>query len=355
LIEIKNLKKTYHVKQGAVEALRSVSLKIEQGEFFVLLGSSGSGKTTLLRSVAGLETPDAGEISIGGTVVFSKERSVVVPPEERQLGMVFQSYAIWPHMTVFANVALPLTLGRQKIPKGDIRARTMEALRLVQLEELADRPAPLLSGGQQQRVALARALAVNPKLVLMDEPLSNLDARLREEMRTQIRDLAKRLRMTVLYVTHDQEEAMVLGDRIGVMVDGRLVSQGLPEDLYEKPPTQGMAEFFGSITWLEGKAVNGHGLETRLGILRVGGNYQNGATGMAGIRPEDIELSEGLSGAANEFQGDVRSRTFLGDQVIYAIQINGVTIEVKTMSKKRLGERPCVRLPEEKIKFYPNA
>lgn len=355
MIEIKDLKKTYHVKHGTVEALRSVSLKVEQGEFFVLLGASGSGKTTLLRSVAGLETPDAGEISIAGTVVFSKEKSIVVPPEERRFGMVFQSYAIWPHMTVFGNVALPLTMGRQKIPKAQIRARALEALRLVQLEQLADRPAPLLSGGQQQRVALARALAVNPKLVLMDEPLSNLDARLREEMRVQIRDLAKRLHMTVLYVTHDQEEAMVLGDRIGVMADGRLVSQGLPEDLYEKPLTQGMAEFFGSITWLEGKAVNGHGLETRLGTLRVGGDYQHGATGMAGIRPEDIELSDVLSGATNEFQGDLQSRTFLGDQVVYAIQINGVMIEVKTMSKKHLGDRPCVRLPEEKIKFYPNA
>jgi iron(III) transport system ATP-binding protein len=161
--------------------------------------------------------------------------------------------------------------------------------------------------------------------------------------------------MTVLYVTHDQEEAMVLGDRIGVMADGRIVSQGIPEELYEKPPTQGVAEFFGSITWLEGKALDSHALETRLGKLLVGGNFQRGSAGQVGIRPEDIELSDSLSGAANEFQGSVRARTFLGDQVVYSIQINGVMIEVKTMSKKHLGDRPCVRLPAEKIKFYPNA
>ena len=353
MVEISDLSKSFQVRQSRVDALRSVSQSLTEGEFFVLLGPSGSGKTTLLRCVAGLETPDDGEIRIGGETVFSAKDKISVSPEERQIGMVFQSYAIWPHMTVFENVALPLTHGRKRIARPLVRERVLEALRLVQMADVADRPAPLLSGGQQQRVALARALAVSPKLVLMDEPLSNLDARLREEMRQQIRELAKRLKMTVLYVTHDQVEAMVLADRIAVMADGAIISEGSPEQLYEKPSNKRVAEFFGSITWLDGEALDPHWIQTGLGKIAIAERLTPRQAGVAGIRPEDVEVYAVLTGCENEFEGEVVSRTFLGDQLIYAIQVNGILLQLKTMSKKPLEGRMAVKFPREKIKFYP--
>ncbi len=226
---------------------------------------------------------------------------------------------------------------------------------MVQLELMVDRPAPLLSGGQQQRVALARALAVNPKLILMDEPLSNLDARLREEMRVQIRALAKRLNTTVLYVTHDQVEAMVLADRIGVMSNGSIVSIGSPEDLYEAPATKGVADFFGSINWLEGETAEGNVLKTRLGQLSVKQVIQPGQLGTVGIRPEDIEVTTSSTGRDNEFKGELGSRTFLGDQLVYDIQVGGVMLQGKTMSKDRLENPVYVRIPSDKIKFFPSS
>jgi len=257
-------------------------------------------------------------------------------------------------MSVFQNVALPLTYGRQKIARSLVRDRVLEALRLVQLEEMGDRPSPLLSGGQQQRVALARALAVNPKLVLMDEPLSNLDARLREEMRTHIRDLVKRLSMTVLYVTHDQVEAMVLADRIGVMSNGSIISIGSPEDLYEGPANKGVAEFFGSINWLEAETTEGGVLKTSLGKLIIKQGVRPGQSGMVGIRPEDIEVTASSSDRENEFKGELVSRTFLGDQIVYAIQVSGVTLQCKTMNKERLEGHVTIRIPKDRIKFFPS-
>ena len=355
MIEVRNLVKTFNVGHGEVRALQAVSQRVEEGEFFVLLGPSGSGKTTLLRCVAGLETPDEGEINISGQTMFSNKENIHIPPEERQIGMVFQSYAIWPHLTVFENVALPLTYGRKKIARSLVRERVLEALQLVQLEPMADRPAPLLSGGQQQRVALARALAVNPKLVLMDEPLSNLDARLREEMRVHIRDLAKRLNTTVLYVTHDQVEAMVLADRIGVMSNGSIVSIGSPEDLYEGPATEGVADFFGSINWLKGETSEGDTLETGLGKLSAQQVASPGQSGMVGIRPEDIEVRAASSGSANEFAGALVSRTFLGDQLVYDIRVGDVVLQCKTMNKERLADQVYVRIPRNKIKFFPSS
>jgi iron(III) transport system ATP-binding protein len=193
MISIRRLHKRFIVSDGAVAAVKALDLEIAEGEFFVIVGASGSGKTTLLRCIAGLEVPDAGEIRIAGQVVSSDSPPTWVPPQQRKLGMVFQSYAVWPHLTVAENVALPLAEGSQRIRRSEVTARVKEALRLVQLEEQADRPATLLSGGQQQRVALARAIAVNSRILLMDEPLSNLDARLREEVRGKIRELAKQL------------------------------------------------------------------------------------------------------------------------------------------------------------------
>jgi iron(III) transport system ATP-binding protein len=267
--------------------------------------------------------------------------------------MVFQSYAIWPHMTVFDNVALPLTYGRKRIKKHLVRNRVLDALRLVQLDELAERPSPLLSGGQQQRVALARALAINPKLVLMDEPLSNLDARLREEMRDQIRDLAKRLKMTVIYVTHDQVEAMVVADRIAVMSLGSIISIGSPEALYDGPANRTVAEFFGSINWLEAEVVGQGVLQTKMGRLSWDDDGVRGKVGMVGLRPEDIELGgRAAAGQDNAFTGSIVSRTFLGDLNVYDVRIGGVDLKVKTMQKGQLENPVHVRIPKERVKFF---
>jgi iron(III) transport system ATP-binding protein len=352
MIEVRSLQRVFKVGQRQVEALCHINQRVDEGEFLVLLGPSGSGKTTLLRCVAGLETPDDGDISISGRTVFSKKDNVFVPPEDRQIGMVFQSYAIWPHMTVFQNVALPLRYGRKKIHRARVRERVLDALRLVQLEELADRPSPMLSGGQQQRVALARALAINPTLVLMDEPLSNLDARLREEMREQIRDLAKRLKMTVLYVTHDQVEAMVVADRIAVMSKGSIISVGSPEELYEGPANKNVAEFFGSINWLAAEVTAAGLLKTKMGTLSCNGGTVAGQTGMIGLRPEDIEVRSGSTGSENEFKGEILSRTFLGDLSVYSLRVGEIVLQSKTMLKERLENQVYIKVPKDRIKFF---
>jgi len=238
---------------GKFSAVSGVDLRVNEGEFVTLLGPSGCGKTTTLRMVAGLEQNTGGRISIGDRVVSDAERGLFVPAERRALGMVFQSYAIWPHMTVFDNVAYPLRVRRT--PRPDIRARVLEALRLVEMGDYADRPAPALSGGQQQRVAIARALVFEPALLLLDEPLSNLDARLRAQMGAEFRALQKRLQITSLYVTHDQEEAMALSDRIVVMQAGRVLQIGTPEEIYQRPLSQAVATFFGSPNLLPATVV----------------------------------------------------------------------------------------------------
>ena len=227
MLEVTGLKKTYTTREVEVPAVNSLDLNVEKGEFVTLLGPSGCGKTTTLRCVAGLEVPNEGEITIGGRTVFSYRKRVNVPVEKRDIGIVFQSYAIWPHMNVFENVAFPLKSGK-RIRREEIRSRVEEALRKVRMEEYIFRPAPQLSGGQQQRVALARALVKRPGLLLLDEPLSNLDAKLREETRLEIKDIVKDLATTVLYVTHDQAEALSMSDRILVMGNGVVLQEGTP-------------------------------------------------------------------------------------------------------------------------------
>ncbi|MCS7172377.1 MAG: ABC transporter ATP-binding protein [Armatimonadetes bacterium] len=234
---------------GSVTAVDRVSLSVAKGEFVTLLGPSGCGKTTTLRIMAGLEEADEGRVYIGGRLVSDPQTGIFVPPERRSVGMVFQSYAVWPHMTVFGNVAFPLRIRRW--PAEAIRRRVLEVLQLVGLHHLADRPATTLSGGQQQRVAIARAIVYEPEVLLMDEPLSNLDAKLREEMRNELRALQRRLGMTTVYVTHDQEEAMVLSDRVVVMHAGRVLQVGTPEEIYLRPADATVAEFLGSPTLLD--------------------------------------------------------------------------------------------------------
>jgi ABC-type sugar transport system ATPase subunit len=323
MISIRRLHKVFNVRDGAVHAVKSLDLEIAEGELFVIVGASGSGKTTLLRLIAGLEAPDGGEIRIAGRVVSSDNPPTWVPPQRRKLGMVFQSYAVWPHLSVFENVALPLAEGSQRIPRKEVTSRVREALRLVQLDDLEDRPATLLSGGQQQRVALARAIAVNSRIVLMDEPLSNLDARLREEVRGKIRDLAKQLGSTVLYVTHDQVEAMAISDKIALMQAGELLQVGTPLEIYHKPHRAEVAEFFGSVNWLDAKVVQAGLAESVIGKLRISGSSKPGEELLLGFRPECLTLVDtNMSSDANTFDGKLQSSTFLGDQFVFTALVN---------------------------------
>lgn len=322
MISVRRLHKRFDVSDGVLAAIKSLDLEIAEGELFVIVGASGSGKTTLLRCIAGLETPNGGEIRIAGRTVSSDNPPTWIPPQQRKLGMVFQSYAVWPHLTVSQNVALPLAEGSQRIPHREVARRVQEALRLVQLEEQADRPATLLSGGQQQRVALARAIAVNSRIVLMDEPLSNLDARLREEVRGKIRELAKQLGSTVLYVTHDQVEAMAIADRIALMQAGELLQVGAPFQIYHEPSCAAVAEFFGSVNWLEACIVEAGVAESPIGKLQIPGAGKAGERVLLGFRPECLSLLDSDGPDGNSFRVKIASSTFLGDQFIYTAIVN---------------------------------
>jgi iron(III) transport system ATP-binding protein len=257
VLTVKNLRKSFSSERGVVNAVDDVSFSVASGEFFTLLGPSGCGKSTTLRCVAGLEKISSGTIEIDGEIVASESR--FVESNRRPISMVFQSYAIWPHMTVLGNVTFPLSYrgseGSGRLGRDKRRERGMEALRLVQLDHLADRDAPFLSGGQQQRVALARALVVRPKLLLLDEPLSNLDAKLREEMRIEIKELTGRLGISTIYVTHDQAEALSMSDRIAVMSEGKILQLGAPRQIYLEPLSTSVARIVGNVNVLRGTVV----------------------------------------------------------------------------------------------------
>jgi len=332
MISIRGLVKQFRMADGTVTAINGLDLEVAEGEFYVIVGASGSGKTTLLRCVAGLESPDAGEITLAGRTVSSDNPPCWVPPHHRRLGMVFQSYAVWPHMTVYDNVALPLTDGVQRIPRREVDARVHEALEMVELDHVAKRPATLLSGGQQQRVALARAIAVNSKMLLMDEPLSNLDARLREDVRGRIRDLAKQLGSTVLYVTHDQVEAMAVADTIALLQQGELLQAGSPAELYKTPRRTEVAEFFGAMNWLDGSLVAPGVAETAIGRLCFSGACTDSQLRL-GFRPEALvpvngkgphlasPTAVGEEHGENVLRGSLVSSTFLGDQFLFRVQV----------------------------------
>ena len=340
MLSIKDLRLAYRsVSSGVVQAVRGVSIELAQGEFYTLLGPSGCGKSSTLRCVAGLETPDTGEIRIGGQLAFSSDERVAVPAHKRNTGMVFQSYAIWPHMTILDNVALPLSKGRFKLPMRQAREKAMEALNMVQLAELAERPAPHLSGGQQQRVALARALALEPAVLLLDEPLSNLDAKLREDMRRELKRLAQRVNITSLYVTHDQMEALALSDRIAIMQDGVIVQEGRPWDIYTQPNSTYVAQFLGKANLVQGSVVaasleDGITFESALGSLRCAVRDETQpATGPAllACRPESISLHpSAVPGMPNVVEGEVTELIFLGDVTEYFVNVGGVQLTVRS-------------------------
>ena len=315
---IKNLSRYYFSEGKTIKALENVDLIIPANQIFTLLGPSGCGKTTLLRCIVGLETPDSGEITIGEKIVWSKEKNIFVPPEKRELSMVFQTYAIWPHMNVFDNVAYPLQTRKES--REDIARKVKKTLRLVQLEGFENRPATKLSGGQQQRVALARALVAEPNVILFDEPLSNLDAKLREETRKELRSFLAKLKITAIYVTHDQIEALSLSDTIAIMKDGRIIETGAPKKIYFDSDHLFVADFIGRANLIEGKVRAVEDFYTiidsgigAIACLKDPRALPGNAVTMC-IRPEFIKVMKGdTRDGRNIFRGRVESMVFVGE------------------------------------------
>lgn len=327
-----------------VFAVNNVSFAVEPGELFTLLGPSGCGKSTTLRSIAGLEQPDAGVVSVGGNVLFAAGadigKKVNVPANKRGLGMVFQSYAIWPHMTVFENVAFPLRVRsrKQRPGKREISERVERVLETMELLQYADRHATKLSGGQQQRLALARAIVVEPSLLLLDEPLSNLDAKLRESLRFELKRLQRELGITSIYVTHDQIEALSLSSSIAVMRAGEVVQLGKPRDIYENPQNKFVAEFIGTSNFIDGtvKARNGdrYVVETPDGRLTLDAvlDVPPGTEIVVSIRPEAVMLTtERPLDALNVWEGNVTTRAFLGDAVDHVVSVGKRDIRARCL------------------------
>lgn len=345
-VRIRNLSKAFTTARGLVGAVREVNLEIGQGEFFSLLGPSGCGKTTTIRCLAGLENPDQGEIWLGEELVFSRARNRMVPVHQRKIGMVFQSYAIWPHMNVFDNVAFPLKYGMGRRPSTrEIQERVEKACALVQLQGFESRPATQLSGGQQQRVALARSLVREPEVVLLDEPLSNLDAKLRAEMRLELRQLLKKAGATAVYVTHDQAEAFAVSDRIGVMMEGRLIQVGVPREIYLHPGERFIAEFVGRINFLDGEVMETEGGGKKVARTAIGPVECLGLEGRAvgdqvrmGIRAESIKVVDGgHRDRVNCFVGVVQSAVFLGEYIDCEIAIQEKIFAVKVPPELEIG------------------
>jgi spermidine/putrescine ABC transporter ATP-binding subunit len=309
---------------GGVTAVDHADLAVAPGELFTLLGPSGCGKTTLLRLLAGFYQPDAGEIRFGDRVVNG------LPPYQRNIGMVFQNYALWPHMTVRGNVAYGLRLRR--LPAAEIDRRVAEGLRKVNLTGLEARYPGQLSGGQQQRVALARALVLNPDILLLDEPLSNLDAKIRVQVRAEIRKLQRELRITTVYVTHDQEEALSLSDRVAVMKDGRVLQVGVPRELYERPRTRFVADFVGTNNLVAGEveAADGERLVVRtpLGRLEAIGAGPVAGRCVLAIRPENVAIAaEAGPPGANALAGRVSLVSYLGNTLRYDVEVDGQVLK----------------------------
>jgi iron(III) transport system ATP-binding protein len=313
-----------------VKAAQDVTFTVPEGKLFTLLGPSGCGKTTTLRSIAGLEKPRLGEIAVKDRIVYSSSKNVFITPNRRGFGMVFQSYAIWPHMDVFGNAAFPLQVGDRKYSRQEIRDKVMKVLTAVQLDHLADREATKLSGGQQQRLALARALVMEPALLLLDEPLSNLDAKLREKMRFELKRLQRELRITTVYVTHDQAEALALSHEIAVMSEGRIQQVGSPRDIYERPGSAFVADFVGSTNFLDGAVLGPDGAEghyrvrTEIGDLTVLATEPFKAEDkvLVSVRPEDVGLVEAKPDAnVNVWKGTVDQKVFLGEVVDFQVKL----------------------------------
>ncbi len=327
-VKLVNLTKKF----GDVVAVDHINLHIRDKEFMTLLGPSGCGKTTTLRMIAGLEIPTEGEIYLGDWLVSAPAKGVYVPPEKRNIGMVFQNYAVWPHMTVFDNVAYPLKI--KKVPKDEIRRKVMEVLELVRLKGLENRYPHQLSGGQQQRVALARALVMEPEVLLLDEPLSNLDAKLREEMRFEVKDLQRKIGVTIVYVTHDQAEAMAMSDRIAVMNQGRIHQVGTPLEIYTRPADAFVAGFIGLANFIKFDDVKIEGDKAEVTLfngsikLNCAPPLKRSSKLILMVRPSEIDILK--NSQPNTVEGVVKRATFLGDIVDYLVQVGDQEIRVQT-------------------------
>ncbi|MEE8542179.1 MAG: ABC transporter ATP-binding protein [Desulfobacterales bacterium] len=330
-IEIKNLFKRFK----KVVAVNRIQLEVNKGEMLTLLGPSGCGKTTTLRCIAGLETPEEGDIVIDGKPMLSQG---FVQPSKRGIGMVFQNYAVWPHMKVFNNIVYGLKI--QKLSKRQIKDKGQKILELVGLDGLGERYPSQLSGGQQQRVALARALVGNPKVLLLDEPLSNLDAKLREELRFEIKSLVRRMGITSVYVTHDQAEAMVISDRIAVMDSGNVVQLGTAQEIYKKPANKFVADFIGTMNFMSGEVIEvlqdkeavyvRTEFSEKLRCRTPNGTAATGQEVYASIRPEDVEVfTEPPQERENLFKGTIAHKAYLGNFMFFFININDTMIRVQ--------------------------
>jgi iron(III) transport system ATP-binding protein len=348
---VSKLSKSFRGGELSIPAVQNVSFEVGKGEIFSLLGPSGCGKTTILRCIAGLERADGGEIRVDDVVYYSGEKGRYVNTEERGLGMVFQSYAIWPHMSVFDNIAYPLQV--RKVSKQEINDRVRNVLHLVNLEGLERTSATLLSGGQQQRVALARALIYEPKLLLLDEPLSNLDARLRERMRIELKQLQRRLNITTIFVTHDQTEALSLSDKIAVMNKGRILQLGSPYDIYDHPTEKFVAEFVGFANFLPGQMIVSHQADglvevrTDLGNIKCHANIVNTSGGefLVTIRPENLRLRKTPVGSTNGsswIQGKVEVGVLESGYVDYVVRVGDQTLSVRAHPSIRFSDGDSV-------------
>jgi len=355
-IRVAGLRKLF----GHVPAVDNVSFEVESGSILTLLGPSGCGKTTTLRMIAGLERPDAGEVRVGDRLVTSAEQGVHLPPDKRRMGMVFQSYAIWPHMNVFENIAFPLR--SKRLPPAEIRDKVMTMLQSLGLDGLHDRPAPLLSGGQQQRVALGRALIGDPEVLLLDEPFSNLDARRRDEMRFELKEVQARVGVTTIFITHDQSEAMILSDRVLVMNAGRIVQEGTPQAIYQRPTTKFVMEFLGQVDQVNARVAIASDGSPRALVPGV----DDLAVALDDSHPwrQDDEILLMLRSAAiqvrapdgrDRWRGRVLSRIYLGERTEYIVGVGAARIRAFGPATEPHDEGAWVQLdfPPDAIRAWP--